>query len=116
MEKSFLWLKRKKQLRLDFYLPEYNIAIECHGSQHFGVKMKGKYEFTEKDYEDTYARDLLKNKLCKEHSIRILYYCRNKKWIKDDYIDVVYSKVSELMKEICNTQKKKAFHQGEERI
>ena len=31
-QKHFDWLCRQS---LDFYLPDYNIAIECQGSQHF---------------------------------------------------------------------------------
>ena len=31
-QKHFDWLGRQS---LDFYLPDYNIAIECQGSQHF---------------------------------------------------------------------------------
>lgn len=34
-EQTFDWLRYKSNLFLDFYLPEYNIAIECQGSQHF---------------------------------------------------------------------------------
>ena len=36
-QQTFAWLKSAKHwaLRLDFYLPEYNIAIECQGSQHY---------------------------------------------------------------------------------
>lgn len=30
--KKFSWLKKQN---LDFYLPDYNIAIECQGIQHF---------------------------------------------------------------------------------
>jgi len=30
-EKKFEWLKYESYLRLDFYLPDFNIAIECHG-------------------------------------------------------------------------------------
>ena len=34
-QKTFDWLKYKRQLYLDFYLPEYNIGIEVQGDQHF---------------------------------------------------------------------------------
>ena len=30
-EKKFEWLKNKGKLRLDFYLPKYNVALECQG-------------------------------------------------------------------------------------
>ena len=29
IEKTFDWLKYKKPMRLDFYIPKLNIAIEC---------------------------------------------------------------------------------------
>ena len=31
-QKRFIWLGKQS---LDFYLPKYNIAIECQGEQHF---------------------------------------------------------------------------------
>lgn len=36
-QKTFKWLKYKHNLYIDFYLIEYNIAIECQGEQHFGI-------------------------------------------------------------------------------
>lgn len=70
-QKTFDWLKSKRNMRLDFYLPEYNIAIECQGKQHFdnieyfggndGLKYR-KYN------------DMIKLKLCKEHNINLLYF------------------------------------------
>ena len=32
LKKRFDWLGRQS---LDFYLPKYNLAIECQGSQHY---------------------------------------------------------------------------------
>ena len=70
-QKTFDWLKSKRNMRLDFYLPEYNIAIECQGKQHFdnieyfggndGLKYR-KYN------------DMIKLKLCKEHNVNLLYF------------------------------------------
>ena len=34
-KKDFNWLKNERNLELDFYLPDYNIGIECQGGQHF---------------------------------------------------------------------------------
>lgn len=34
-QKTFDWLKYEHKQRLDFFLPKYNIAIECQGEQHF---------------------------------------------------------------------------------
>ena len=70
-QKSFPWLVGIGKMRLDFYLPDYNIAIECQGEQHFEA-----LEFFggEKSYEETIRRDKTKGDLCKEHGITILYY------------------------------------------
>lgn len=36
-QKQFDWLifKKRGRMKLDFYLPDYNLAIECQGEQHF---------------------------------------------------------------------------------
>jgi len=74
-EKTFEWLKNEGQLRLDFYLPDYNIAIECQGEQHFKpIDFAGKgIEWAKKILKENKKRDLIKRKLCKEHNIKIIY-------------------------------------------
>ena len=73
-QKRTKWLGKQS---LDFYLPEYNVAIECQGEQHFKPsEYFGGYE----RYEKTKELDLLKYNLCKEHNIEIIYYthcCEN---------------------------------------
>ena len=66
-EKMFPWLNRQ---RLDFFLPDYNIAIEYQGEQHFKPV---KYFGGEKRFIDRIERDKKKNKLCFENNIKILY-------------------------------------------
>ena len=79
---SFDWLKYENPLKLDFYLPEYNIAIECQGEQHFRpIDFFG----GEEGYELTVKRDITKLNLCKDHNINILYFTNEnvsvpKKW------------------------------------
>ena len=71
---QFIAQKRSKWLgkqSLDFYLPEYNIAIECQGQQHF---KPSEYFGGNERYLKTKELDLNKNKICKEHNIEILYY------------------------------------------
>lgn len=83
-QKTFDWLKSKQnKLRLDFYLPKYNIAIECQGIQHYKpIDYGGRgEEFSKKAFEETVKWDKIKNKLCKEHDIPIIYY--SKKEIKE---------------------------------
>ena len=57
---------------IDFYLPEYNIAIECQGEQHFIETFfsRGCKDMLAKQIE----RDNRKLNLCKKHGIRILYF------------------------------------------
>ena len=71
-QKNFKWLGRQT---LDFYLPKYNIAIECQGDQHykpvdFGGKGK---EWAKKLFEKTKKLDRIKLNKVKENNIRMLY-------------------------------------------
>ena len=70
-QKTFDWLRYKNNLRLDFFLTDYNIAIECQGRQHYEtVDFFGGQD----GYEETKHRDDLKHKLCNEHDIKIIYF------------------------------------------
>jgi hypothetical protein len=69
-QKTYKWLKNKKNLRLDFYIPSYNIAIECQGLQHYSpVKQWG----GDGGLLIIQERDRIKRKLCTEHNIKIYY-------------------------------------------
>lgn len=72
-QKHFEWLGLKS---LDFYLPKYNIAIECQGIQHFEVVDFSGHnaERAINEYKQTQIRDNTKLDLCTNHGIRILYY------------------------------------------
>ena len=62
------WLGKQS---LDFYLPEYNIAIECQGKQHFEpVKHFG----GNNNYIQQKKRDILKLTKCTENNVKLLYY------------------------------------------
>ena len=75
-QKKFDWLKYKKNLSLDFFLTDYNIAIECQGEQHD----REVYFFTGKDtLEIIQKRDKLKKELCEQNNIKILYYSKTKR-------------------------------------
>jgi len=70
-EKGFRWLKYYRKMFLDFYLPEYKVAIECHGLQHFkSIDLFGGDEF----FKLTQKRDRVKQRLCEKHGIKILYF------------------------------------------
>lgn len=70
-QQTFDWLTYKRNMFLDFYLPEFNIAIECQGKQHFRC---GGWVSSEEEFEEIEARDKIKQQLCKEHNIDILYF------------------------------------------
>ena len=91
-EYRFDWLSK---MSLDFYLPEYNIAIECQGRQHFEPN-----EFLDSD-EKVKERDKIKKKLCDENGIKLLYYSN----LGIEYPYQVFEDKEELLKEIINAQK-----------
>ena len=57
-------------MRLDFFLPEYNIAIECQGEQHFKPV---EYFGGDVTYNKVLYRDKLKKLICTNNNINILY-------------------------------------------
>lgn len=72
-QKTFDWLIYKSNLYLDFYLPDYNVAIECQGEQHFKpIEFFG----GEKGFQYIQNRDITKKQLCTNHGINILYYSK----------------------------------------
>lgn len=70
-QKRFQWLKHKQLLSLDFYIPKLNIAIECQGKQHFEpMECFG----GEASFNKTNTRDKIKNSLCNENGVKIIYF------------------------------------------
>lgn len=70
-QKTWKWLTYKSNQYVDFYLPDYNIVIECQGLQHFQeIEFFGGVEL----YMDTKLRDKNKLDLCTENGIKVLYY------------------------------------------
>lgn len=94
-QKKFDWLRYKKPLSLDFYLPEYNVAIECQGIQHFEPQdwfdSKKNGRFTE-----VLKRDKIKKELCDEHNIKVFYYSN----LGIEYPYEVYEDLDKLLKDI----------------
>lgn len=81
-------------LQLDFYLPQYNVAIECQGIQHF----KEKHFF--EGLNIILERDNRKRKLCEDNGIKLLYYSN----LGIEYPYKVYENKEELLKEIKNAR------------
>ena len=75
-QKTWEWLVYKSNLKVDFYLPDYNVVIECQGQQHFEPVefFGGKCAF-----EDTIKRDSIKKEICEQHGIKVILYSSCKK-------------------------------------
>lgn len=98
-EKTFEWLVYKEKMRLDFFLPKYNIAIECQGVQHFKpTDFSGKLteEETYENFKILQDRDKKKKELCKLNNLKLLYYSDKK------YENDVFIKLNEILDTINN--------------
>ena len=97
-QKRFKWLGRQS---LDFYLPDYNVSIECQGGQHFfPVEHFG----GDKGFKNTLERDKRKKKLCEENGIKLLYFGKTPKY--DTFLgEVVHDDVQYLI-DYLNEHKK----------
>ena len=89
--KHFKWLGKKS---LDFYLPDYNIAIECQGIQHFEPVW---FFGGEKTFKKQIKRDILKKEQCDKNGIKLLYYTKK----NNNFI----TNTSDLLIEIKNGNK-----------
>lgn len=79
--KKFDWLKYKKHLHLDFYIPSKMVAIECQGMQHYKpVDFSGRgKEWADKNLEENKERDKIKKDLCEKNNIKLIYFNYNEK-------------------------------------
>jgi hypothetical protein len=94
-QKKFDWLKLDKPMSLDFYLPKYNMAIECQGEQHYKpIEHFG----GEKEYNLVLDRDNTKKKQCEENGVKLLYFTKYKNIDGSD----IYKNKNKLLKEILN--------------
>ena len=95
-QKRFQWLGKQS---LDFYLPEYNIAIECQGGQHFEV-----FDFYkgEEGLEKIKERDKIKKQLCQENNIKLIYFFTKQynKYMKEN--DIYFNFKKYLINHIKN--------------
>lgn len=83
-QKRFKWLDRQS---LDFYLPDFNIAIECQGIQHFEPKV---FFGGDNGLAEIVKRDNKKLIKCLHNNIKMLYVIDNKKYFDNKYhFDIV---------------------------
>lgn len=87
---------------LDFYLPDYKIAIECQGEQHFKpIKCFGGID----KLNSIINRDNKKKVKCSEQGIKILYYSN----LKIEYPYKVFTDKNNLIKEITYNYGKEEY-------
>jgi hypothetical protein len=63
-----VWLGKQS---LDFYLPEYNIAIECQGEQHFQKTYRNQNLI---QWKSKLQRDIKKKEICESNNIKLYYF------------------------------------------
>ena len=94
--------KLLKKQSLDFYLPDYNIAIECQGEQHFKHHF---YEIYKKSHNITpkeslnYIQELdrRKKEICDNNNIKLIYYLDKQflEYMSED--DIYFTKTDDLI-------------------
>ncbi len=86
--KHLPWLELQ---HLDFYLPEYNIAIECQGEQHyFPVDFAGYgYEWAFNRYKHIIELDENKKYKCEINNVPLFYIKYNSKSIIKDILNIL---------------------------
>ena len=95
-QKKFEWLGGQS---LDFYLVDYNVAIECQGKQHFISGCWGDESF----YETQIERDIRKKRLCEENGVRLIYFTHENIQFDDFYNELnTYFDIDELIKKELN--------------
>ena len=94
---QFDWLSLQK---LDFYLNDYNVAIECQGIQHFKEceHFGGKNGFIK-----TQERDRIKLERYIEHGVKIFYYANYEFVFPPN--QTIYKDKEKLLKDIQNEVK-----------
>lgn len=88
-------MKLDKPMSLDFYLPKYNMAIECQGEQHYKPI---EYFGGEKEYNLVLEKDNAKKKQYEENGVKLLYFTKCKNIDGSD----IYKNKNKLLKEILN--------------
>jgi hypothetical protein len=73
---------------LDFYLPDYNIAIECQGVQHFKAI---NYWGGNVGLNNQIIRDVDKYKSCSINNIKLIYYINQHISLKDITDNLIFS-------------------------
>jgi very-short-patch-repair endonuclease len=72
-ERKYTDLMDERELRFDFYIPEFDALIEFDGEQHFREKSFGaNKEKSKREFEKLKMHDMMKNEYCKAKNIPLL--------------------------------------------
>lgn len=95
-EKSFEWLfdakKPKGRFKLDYFLPQCELAVEYDGEQHFKPCFTSRWESVDK----VKCRDSLKNDLCKERGIHVVHFSYDEPITKEYVLMKIYAELNEI--------------------
>lgn len=82
-------LKSGNEQRMDFYLPDQRLVIECQGEQHFHPSTFGGMTLTEAEiaYDKCCISDKLKYQLCCENNINVVYFTIPKLFTTKDSVN-----------------------------
>lgn len=98
---KYVYQYRNKEIlglkTLDFFLPDYNIAIECHGRQHFFENSI--FNIQNLTREEIINHDKEKYNMCLEKNLKVFYFSYYK---CEDYFTKVYNSKDELIRDIIN--------------
>lgn len=104
---KYVYQYRNKEIlnrqSLDFYLPDYKIAIEFQGIQHVTVikHKKLKYTTSKEDVKYIQELDIKKKETCDKNGIELIYFIDKSAYIHfKNYLGKVFYDKKELMKYI----------------
>lgn len=85
------------RMELDIYNPEYRIAIEYQGKQHFVDS-----EYFHSDFKTVYDRDLKKINICQNNNIKLFHFTYKAQDVINEVEYPIITNENELIKEIQN--------------
>lgn len=97
LEKTFDWLEiNQNKLKLDIFLPDYNVGFECQGLHHFEpIEHWGGIE----QFKKQKLYDEIKLKLCTDNGIKLLYYSNLKKYSDNE---LIFNNINDLLNNLKN--------------
>jgi hypothetical protein len=100
-KENIKWLGNQS---LDFFLIDYNVAIECQGEQHFKVVDFGNkgFYFAKSEFDKIVKRDKEKFNKCKKNNVKIFYFTDDITYSNIKYFDRIYFDKIEMLNNIKN--------------